>query len=525
MNSVVIVGGGFSGAVTAVNLVRLTDAPLSVTVVNSGHPLGRGVAYGTRRPEHLLNVVARNMSALADQPDHFVDWLLTRSDFADVPLAELRESFIPRRIYGDYLQSLLLWYSHALADGKKVRIQRVEAEALDVVPSGGQVLVELSHGPVLEADKVVLATGNPAPTDLPGLACDHPCYFRDPWSGWEQRLTDPTQSVVLLGTGLTMVDAFLTLDALRWRGKIIAVSRNGLLPLSHFKGPDYPDFPPGDPTRMSLDELLALFRAHGDRLRAAGLEPAILVDKLRPWTQRIWQHFSLADKQRFLSELRTPWNVTRHRCPQAASAKVTAALNEGRLEVVKGRITGLSAEGSLRSSATPDALSACRTPPRPEGFEDSALKAAAPDDSGIKALLRHSGEGGLHLVVDEGTGAPRTIRAAAVVNCTGPAEGYPGGSILYANLLRRGLVSADEVGLGIRALPDFAAVDKLGHRSKWLMVLGPPLKGVLWETTAVPELRAQAFRVAEVIVADMHARRAEVRAVEETYADVLEYTI
>jgi len=86
-------------------------------------------------------------------------------------------------------------------------------------------------------------------------------------------------------------------------------------------------------------------------------------------------------------------------------------------------------------------------------------------------------------------------------------------------------VSADEVGLGIRATPDFAALDREGHRSRWLMALGPPLKGTLWETTAVPELRAQAFRVAEVILADLHAKRAEVGAVEQTYADVLEYSI
>src|SRR5271154_5806552 len=120
MKNVVVIGGGFCGVVTAVNLARLTDAPLAVTVVNSGHPLGRGVAYSTRRPEHLLNVVARNMSALADQPDHFVEWLGTRSDFAHLSAAELREQFIPRRVFGDYLAGLLLWYRSAFADGKQV---------------------------------------------------------------------------------------------------------------------------------------------------------------------------------------------------------------------------------------------------------------------------------------------------------------------------------------------------------------------------------------------------------------------
>src|SRR6201996_4541860 len=95
---------------TAVNLARLSDRPLQVTVINSRRPTGRGVAYGTRRPEHLLNVAARNMSAFPDHPSHFLDWLRTRSEYADLPDVVLRESFLPRRVYGDYLGAVALAY-------------------------------------------------------------------------------------------------------------------------------------------------------------------------------------------------------------------------------------------------------------------------------------------------------------------------------------------------------------------------------------------------------------------------------
>jgi uncharacterized NAD(P)/FAD-binding protein YdhS len=478
MKKVVVIGGGFSGVVTAVNLARLTETALSVTILNTRHPLGRGVAYGTRRPEHLLNVVARNMSALADQPDHFVEWLATRSDFLGVPTAELREQFVPRRVYGDYLQSLLFWYARALADGKKVRIDWHEAEATDVVPGGERVTVRASGGLALEADKVVLATGNPPPADLPGIGIDHARYFRDPWGYWEARLPDHREDVALLGTGLTMVDAFLTLAALGWQGKVYALSRNGLLPMSHFKGQDYPAFPGHDPTGMGLGQMLVLFETHCRELRERGQNPATLVDKMRPYTQRVWQSFSLADKALFLRDHRTRWNVARHRVPETAFRQVAEALAAGRLEVVAGRIASLS-----------------------------------PCEPGLR-------------VVTCGAGGERELRVGAVVNCTGPAEDPEVSSPeLYRNLMERGLVSPDEVDLGIVATADFAAVERSGARSKWLMVLGPPLKGMLWETTAVPELRAQAFRVAEVVVAEMHARRAEVRTVEQTYADVLEYSI
>ena len=125
----------------------------------------------------------------------------------------------------------------------------------------------------------------------------------------------------------------------------------------------------------------------------------------------------------------------------------------------------------------------------------------------------------MKLVVGE-----RELRVGAVLNCTGPAEAADG-SELYRNLLCRGLVSPDEIGMGVRAGSDFAALESRGSRSPWLMVLGPPLKGTLWETTAVPELRAQAFRVAEVVIADLHAKRAAVREEKQVYADVLEYSI
>ncbi|MEO2091507.1 MAG: FAD/NAD(P)-binding protein, partial [Gemmataceae bacterium] len=110
MHTIAIIGGGFSGTMTAVNLARLSTRPLRVCLINRGHPTGRGVAYGTGRPEHLLNVAARNMSAFPDHPSHFLDWLRTRTEYTGLPDAVLRETFVPRRVYGDYLQAVLLSY-------------------------------------------------------------------------------------------------------------------------------------------------------------------------------------------------------------------------------------------------------------------------------------------------------------------------------------------------------------------------------------------------------------------------------
>ena len=254
MKTVAIIGGGFCGTLTAVNLARLSTGALRVVLVNRQYPPGRGIAYGTRRPEHLLNVVARNMSAFPDRPSHFVDWLRNRAEFADLALADLREQFVPRRVYGDYLQDLLFWHAQPLAGQSPVHIDVTDDEVLDIVPALRGARVVLKSGESLEADRVLLATGNLAPHEIspPGSVYWHRAYCRNPWRGWYEKLPDSRDDVLLVGTGLTMIDVFLTLQTLEWVGTIHAISRTGLLPLPHFKGSDYPLFPPDDVATLGL---------------------------------------------------------------------------------------------------------------------------------------------------------------------------------------------------------------------------------------------------------------------------------
>jgi len=480
MKAVAIVGGGFSGSMAAVNLTRLAKAPLRITVINHGSPLGRGVAYGTRQPEHLLNVAARNMSAFPDQPNHFVDWLGTRSEYADVPTAVLREEFLPRRLYGDYLQSLLFWHTKGLVNAK-AQIEFVNSEVLDLVPAPDRVAVVVEQHPTLEVDKVLLATGNPPPADLPlADAFEHPRLIANPWKLTEYALTDPGENVVLVGAGLTMIDVFLTLRALDWKGTIYAVSRTGLLPLSHFHGIAYPEFPPADPTTLKLAELEALVAEHCQQLRDRGENPAILVDKLRPYTQRVWQRFSLAEKRRFLREHRTRWNVMRHRVARSIHEQLTAAIAAGRLQVVQGQVCGLSDRGSR-----------------------IALTLQTPTARGERT----------------------TLEAGWVINCTGPQESYRNSKgVLYQNLFDRGLVQTDEMDMGIKVSPEFNVIDGGGYTSDYLFAIGPMLKGSLWETTAVPELRIQALRVAEAMLAFLEGEAAP-GWFAEMWVDVVEYVI
>ncbi len=451
---IAILGGGFSGVMTAVNLARLSPRPLQVTLINERRPTGRGVAYGTRRAEHLLNVAARNMSAFPDQPDHFLQWLRTRSEYDLVPDHELRERFIPRMVYGDYLRGLMQQHLQSPAEPARVRTTFVEGEAVQIEPQARGAVVRLADGTRLAADRIVLATGNEAPADLPGAAAlaAHPSWIGNPWQAWENRLPAQGGKVVLLGTGLTTVDAILTLRALGWQGAVHAVSRNGWLPHAHFRGIEYPDFPPaaGDLAELGLKNLLALMDLHCARLRELGANPAIIVDKMRPHTQRIWQKLTLEERREFTRHHAARWNVLRHRIAPEIHAQIATAQLTGQLQVHAAAIERLEAcEGRVRVHL-----------------------------SGGKFL-----EGDL------------------VINATGPhTHLVQTRSAVLQNLLRSGLIAPDDMEMGVRVDADHTVIGGDGGRSSVLLALGPLLRGTYWETIAVPELRGQARRVAETLL-------------------------
>ncbi len=482
METIAIIGGGFCGTMAAVNLARLASRPIRIVLINCARPVARGVAYGTSRPEHLLNVAARNMSAVPDHADHFVDWLRTRVDYSDIPDPQLREMFVPRRVYGDYLRSLLFNYLSPIDRHCPAQIELIEDEAIDIEPSpDGPVTVLLKSGEPIVANRVLLATGNQNPTPFltNGKPLSHPAYFADPWQDWHSHLPVENANIIVLGTGLTMVDVFLTLTNLNWRGKLIAVSRNGKLPQSHFRGIDYPDFLPAEPEKLGLKKLVKLLEHHCAQLRRLGANPGIVVDRLRPHTQRIWQNFTAQEKREFLTKYATRWNVVRHRVAQPVHQLLTEAITDGNVQIVRGSIEQIA----------PDA-------------------------------------GRLRVTIHENSGKTSHLEGALVINCTGPCAGLSETDIpLFKNLLKRGLIHTDELDMGIDVAPNFAVQDVSGNKSDVMFGIGPLMKGSLWETTAVPELRGQALRAAEILVdaAGVSAEQDYRMSVEQEH--VLEYCI
>ena len=156
----VIIGGGFSGIMTAVNVARLSKRPSRVTVVNHGRPTGRGVAYGKRRPEHVLNVAARNMAAFPDEPDHFLQWLRTRSEYDSVSETELRERFISRMVYGDYLRSLMQHHLQSTGGMTPVTASFVLSEGTALA---GRAAEQVSRGHLADPHQIRAPQAGPRP--------------------------------------------------------------------------------------------------------------------------------------------------------------------------------------------------------------------------------------------------------------------------------------------------------------------------------------------------------------------------
>jgi uncharacterized NAD(P)/FAD-binding protein YdhS len=432
---VAIVGGGFSGTILAAQLARRGIG--SVLIDGTGR-LGRGVAYSTTEPAHLLNVPAEAMSAWSGEADHFAERFEAEGGH--------RRDFAERRLFGRYLDKIL---DDAVASGFT---RTVNATAASAKRRDGGWHVELDNGTV-EAAALVLASGNQEPQPLSAFSGARDRLISDPWGSAAQarvrELAASGESALLIGTGLTMVDLVLSLDAAGHRGTIVALSRRGLIPRSHA---DY------EPAPVEFDELpLGDIRGLGRwlRQRAAKVGWRAAVDSLRPHTQALWQGLGGEQQRRFLRHGRAWWDVHRSRIAPQVAKTIAGLIGEGRLTVMAGRI--------VTARDTGDAL---------------------------EVEIRR-----------RGASTPQTLCFAYAFNCTGPLHSISRTrDPLLRSLLDAGQVRADHLGIGLEVDERSRAA---GGERIW--ALGPLTKGRYWEIIAVPDIREQAATVADDIARELIA--------------------
>lgn len=450
---VAIIGGGAAAATLLSELLeRKPSHPLHLDWYTGSGTLARGIAYGTASDRHLLNVRAASMSMFAGKPSGFLDFV-QRDDPAIAGT-----DFLPRRRYGDYLEAeVARALKQSKANGHDVNVIPFAVEAM--VPERDGVTV--IHGEEnRHFDAAVLALGSLPPQPLGGVSAEALAsgrYIVDPWAlmaGPEN--LPPPRKVVLIGLGLTAVDVLLELSA-RWpQTEFTAISRHGLLPEAHLNAAAAPVGDSGElieSMRESPDvrhwlHLLREALAHERDWRT-------ILDSLRPHTSSLWRELDVEQRARFLRHARWAWERARHRMPPQVGRSMAALESAGRLHRLRGRMKSVELIGDKLQMHL---ASACAATPQM-----------------LEADL-----------VIQTTGMNTDIRRTP----------HP----LIGQLLTNGHVASDSLGLGMQAAPD----GRLAHGSEhWpnLFAIGSMLRGTLWESTAMPEIRQQARSLADRLLA------------------------
>jgi uncharacterized NAD(P)/FAD-binding protein YdhS len=378
-----IIGGGFSGLATALHLQR-RHGDARIAWIRGRIP-GFGLAYRTPDPGHVLNVRAERMSAWSESGDDFVRWLQRRH-----PGRYAASDFVPRAVYAQYLGDLEQQLTH--------HVHVLNADAVAARHDRGWS-IRLDSGESVAARHCVLATGNPGIRQLDWP--ERPNLVRDFW-GWrlqpDWQLPDlPARGrVVIVGSGLSAVDAGISVIDGGFAGDIMMISASGALPHLHAPVQSAPGVDANAALRL---QPTARHYLHAVRALADEHDWRHIVDSLRCHTTELWRALPEQEQRRFMRHVASWWNIHRHRMAPEVHARLRASAG---FSVHRGRVLSVDANGELR--------------------------------------WRRGG----HTSID-------TLHADLVINCTGPAYA-PGllDSELMRDLLRQQLVQAHPLGLGIQ---------------------------------------------------------------------------
>lgn len=450
MRSIAVIGAGLSGTLLIINLLRRDyDEKVRIWWIDRDNESRMGPAYSTNE-DYLLNVPVEKMGAFSKDPEHFLKWAKSNNIEAD------KGDYLPRKVYRKYIKELL---EEARKDkNDNIHLDRITGEAEDIKISGNHADVFINSHNVLSADKVVLALGNSPPK--------HPVvknqdfiqdrrYIQNPWNANIFNNISEDDVVLFLGTGQTMVDHAAWLYRKKHRGKLIAISRHGILPLAQRRLDPYPPFYDELEGISSITSVLSIIRKQIKEAIGKGMDPRAVIDSLRPYTSSIWMGLFPEERRRFLRHAARYWEIIRSRIPPASEKIIKELTSSGQLRIIAGRI-----------------------------------EAIIPKDHSIELVYK-----------ELKTNKEKNVSANLVVNCIGPNVNYEQiDQKFIRNLISGRVIHCDPLHLGINALPDGSVLTDNGEPSKIIYTMGATLRGILWETQAAPEIRVQAENLPQLLL-------------------------
>ena len=338
MQRIAIIGFGFSGLLLATHLVRKAQPETEIYLIDPSLN-ARGMAYSTPYVEHLLNVRAGNMSAFPDEKDHFVHWLSQHhAQYAP-------QDFVPRRIYGEYLESI--WQeTQGNATERKIYLKLVPSIAVAIAKQGERFAVTTERGDAIDSTHIVLATGN----EVKPVSATVERVLQSPWvHGALPQAAKEQGPILLIGTGLTAVDMVLALRADGYKGEIVAYSRNGLLPQPHR------DYGPAQALDAHEVQGLQTLRQWSSWLRRASRTSAdwrAVIDGLRPFTQASWARLRTRQQQIFFHRAASFWSVHRHRMAPQIAQQLTDDQNFRAMNRKQYRTSGVKPTLAINCTGT-----------------------------------------------------------------------------------------------------------------------------------------------------------------------------
>jgi len=435
IKDLLIIGDGFSAAVALVHLLRQGIDSQSISILGK-RTLGRGNAYDCVSPAFRLNVREDLPIIFSEDPLHFARWA---KEHINDPQAKTSAGYFYRRSdFGAYMSELV----HHQLSGRN--INQIQGEAQRITGSDGQWRVELKTGERIDAKAIILATGNAPPTWPCTLRVEetsnHLTLTENPWLGDYLHRIPAKDSVLLLGGGLTALDAINGLVEQGHQGKVFVISPRAIFPPSQAswtrtKEPEWPN--PMNPAR-----LVRFMRHYLPNTPSDQSEWQCAWEELRPDLNRIWQGFNPHQRRILIKRFGWLWNLYRFR----ASPQTIAAYHQLR------------------------------------GLQQIEFRCGRANQIAVR-------DGAIHLTLSQG----EVVRGQHLINCTGVARDP------LLDQMTHTIASPDALKRSIAIDSQLAVLDQNGRAYQSLWMIGPATMGSLGDVIAASAIAKQAEQLAKSI--------------------------